>query len=93
MTGEGDVTPALHTGATPATGTAVAQLPQPRLPVAVTVGGVAASIQFLGIPPLLVGTTQINFAIPTNVPTGVQPVVVTSNGITSAPANITVIAP
>ena len=90
MTGEGDVNPALFTGASPAAGTAVNQLPQPRIPVTVTVGGIAAEVQFEGIPTLLVGTTQINFAIPLNVPSGVQPVVVTSNGVASPAANITV---
>ena len=90
MTGEGDVTPALFTGASPAAGTTVDKLPQPRLPVTVTVGGIAAAIQFEGIPTLLVGTTQINFVIPVNVPPGVQPVVVTSNGVASPPAYITV---
>jgi uncharacterized protein (TIGR03437 family) len=90
MTGEGDVTPALFTGASPATGTAVDQLPHPRMHVAVTVGGIDAAIQFEGIPTLLVGTTQINFVIPANVPAGVQPVVVTSNGVASPAASITV---
>ncbi len=93
MTGEGDVNPALFTGSSPAAGTAVDQLPQPRIPVTVTVGGIAATIQFEGIPTLLVGTTQINFVIPVNVPPGVQPVVVTSNGVASLPANITVTPP
>jgi uncharacterized protein (TIGR03437 family) len=93
MTGEGDVNPALITGASPAAGTAVSQLPQPRLPVTVTVGGIPAPIQFVGIPPLLVGTTQINFVIPSKVPAGAQPVVVTSNGVASPPANITVTNP
>ena len=93
MTGEGDVNPALFTGAGPAVGTAVNQLPQPRLPVTVTVGGIRATTQFAGIPSLLVGTTQINFVIPTNVQAGPQPVVVTSNGVPSPAANITVTSP
>ena len=93
MTGEGDVTPALFTGASPAAGTTVDQLPQPRYHVAVTVGGIDAAIQFEGIPTLLVGTTQINFVIPASVPPGVQPVVVTSNGVASLAANITVTPP
>jgi uncharacterized protein (TIGR03437 family) len=93
MTGEGDVTPALFTGSSPAAGTTVDKLPQPRLHVAVTVGGIDAAIQFEGIPTLLVGTTQINFVIPANVAPGVQPVVVTSNGVSSPAANITVTPP
>jgi uncharacterized protein (TIGR03437 family) len=90
MTGEGDVTPALFTGASPAAGTAVNKLPQPRLPVTVTVGGIPAAIQFEGIPTLLVGTTQINFVIPPGVPSGVQTVVVTSNGVASPGVGIAV---
>jgi adhesin/invasin len=93
MTGEGDVTPALFTGASPPAGTAVAKLPQPRFHVAVSVGGIDAAIQFEGIPTLLVGTTQINFVIPAGVAPGVQPIVVTSNGVSSLAANITVTPP
>jgi uncharacterized protein (TIGR03437 family) len=93
MTGEGDVTPALFTGASPAAGTAVDKLPQPRLHVAVTVAGIAAAIQFEGIPTLLVGTTQINFVIPPGVPSGVQTVVVTSNGVASPGVSIAVTPP
>jgi uncharacterized protein (TIGR03437 family) len=90
MTGEGDVTPALFTGASPAAGTAVDKLPQPRLHAAVTVGGINAAIQFEGIPTLLVGTTQINFVIPPGVPPGVQTLVVTSNGVASPGVSIAV---
>ena len=90
MTGEGDINPALITGASPSLTTPVDQLPAPRLPVTVTVGGINAQPLFTGIPPSLVGVTQINFIIPPDVPAGVQPVVVTSNGISSAPVNITV---
>jgi uncharacterized protein (TIGR03437 family) len=93
MTGEGDVNPELITGTSPSGGTPVNQLPQPRLPVTVTVGGIPAVIQFIGIPPALVGVTQINFVIPPNVPAGSQPVVVTSNGVSSPAANITVTIP
>jgi uncharacterized protein (TIGR03437 family) len=92
MTGEGDVTPELVTGASPSASTAIADLPAPRLPVTVTVGGIPATILFEGIPPALVGVTQINFVVPSNVPAGVQPVVVTSNGVSSPAANITVTA-
>jgi uncharacterized protein (TIGR03437 family) len=93
MTGEGDVSPELATGATPSSSTPLNQLPQPRLPVTVTVGGISAPIAFIGIPPALVGVTQINFVVPANVPAGVQPVVVIANGVASTAANITVTAP
>jgi uncharacterized protein (TIGR03437 family) len=93
MTGEGDVNPELITGASPAASTALNLLPAPRLPVTVTVGGIPATLQFVGIPPALVGVTQINFVVPSNVPLGTQPVVVTSNGVSSPAATITVTPP
>jgi len=51
LTGDGDVTPALRTGSTPSSGTALASLPRPRLPLTVTVAGVQAFLQFVGITP------------------------------------------
>jgi uncharacterized protein (TIGR03437 family) len=90
MTGEGDVTPELITGDPPSSSTPLANLPQPRQPVTVTVGGIQATIAFIGIPSPLVGVTQINFVIPANVPTGPQPVVVTSNGVSSTAATLTI---
>jgi uncharacterized protein (TIGR03437 family) len=90
ITGEGQVSPALPTGASPFVVTPLSLLPQPTLPVAVTVGGVPAQIAFAGIPPGLAGVTQINFVIPNNAPLGVQPAVVTVGGIASPSATITV---
>jgi uncharacterized protein (TIGR03437 family) len=90
MTGDGDVTPTLATGATPATGTALASLPKTRLPVTVTVGGVQAFLQFIGVTPGVVGLTQVNFIVPGSVPAGVQPVVVTVGGVASPVAYLTV---
>jgi uncharacterized protein (TIGR03437 family) len=89
MTGEGDVTPPLITGASPTT-TNVTALPTPRLPVSVTVGGIPATIDFAGIPDGLVGTTQVNFTIPGYAPSGRQPVVVTVGGVASAPVMVTI---
>ena len=90
ITGEGPVRPSLATGATPSPRTPVSQLPQPRLPVMVTVGNAAATVQFIGIPSGLVGVTQINFTIPTGVSAGPQPVVVTVGAAASPPAKITI---
>jgi uncharacterized protein (TIGR03437 family) len=90
MTGDGDLTPTLETGATPTAGTATSKLPRPRMPVTLTVGGVNAPIQFVGVPTGLAGVTQINFVIPQNVPLGVQPVVVTVGGVQSQAATVTV---
>jgi uncharacterized protein (TIGR03437 family) len=36
--------------------------------------------------------TQVNFTIPADAQTGVQPVVVTVGGVSSAPVNVTVTA-
>jgi uncharacterized protein (TIGR03437 family) len=90
MTGDGDITPFLATGATPSSSTAAAQLPKPRLPVAVTVGGVAATVLFAGIPAGLTGVTQIDFTVPANAPPGAQEVVVTVGGVAAPPVMLTV---
>jgi uncharacterized protein (TIGR03437 family) len=90
LTGDGELTPMLDSGAPPAANTPVAQLPKPRAPLTVTVGGVKADVAFAGNP-WLVGVTQVNFTVPANAPTGAQPVVVTVGGIVSAPATITVL--
>jgi uncharacterized protein (TIGR03437 family) len=50
LTGEGETTPMLDTGVPPAAGTPIAQLPRPRAPVTVTVGGVPATVTFIGNP-------------------------------------------
>ena len=92
LTGAGAVSPAISTGAAPAAGTPVAQLPAPVQLTAVSIGGVAAIIEFAGIPTALVGVAQINLLVPTNAPLGAQAVVVTIGGIASAPATITVTA-
>ena len=90
VTGDGQVTPSLATGTAPAAGTPVSRLPKPRLAVTVNVGGVPAVPTFVGIPTGYVGVTQINFTVPANAPTGVQPVVVTVGTTASAPAKLTV---
>lgn len=90
ITGEGEVSPPVPTGATPFVATPIPLLPQPLLPVAVTVGGVTAPIAFAGIPPGVAGVTQINFVIPGNAPLGVQRVVVTVGNVASPAASITV---
>jgi uncharacterized protein (TIGR03437 family) len=90
ITGQGAVSPPVATGAAPSAGTPTSQLPAPNLPVTVTVGGTLASPAFIGIPPGLVGVTQINFQIPQAAPLGTQPVVVTIGGVASAPVMLTV---
>ena len=90
ITGEGQVTPSLPTGEAPSSGTPLARLPKPQLPVTVTVGGVVAQQTFVGIPYGLVGVTQINFTIPDSVAPGSQQVVVTVGSAASPPATLTV---
>lgn len=90
LTGEGEVTPPLATGTSPFFATPLGLLPQPGLPLGVTVGGVAATVVFAGIPPGLAGVTQVNFVIPNGVLPGIQPLVVTVGGVPSAAANLTV---
>jgi uncharacterized protein (TIGR03437 family) len=88
ITGGGAVTPGVATGAAPAAGTAVANLPQPSQQTTMTVGGVSAPIQFIGIPTWAVGVIQINFQVPTGIGVGMQPVVVTVGSVPSAAAMI-----
>ena len=90
ITGEGQVTPALATGATPAPSTPYTDLPHPVLPVSMTIGGENTPIAFIGIPSGLAGVTQINFTVPADAPLGVQPVVVTVGTASSPPVNFTV---
>lgn len=90
ITGEGQVQPSLATGTSPASGTPLTQLPQPVLPVTVTVAGQQAAIKFIGIPSGLVGVTQIDYEVPSGVSAGVQSVVVTVGGVPSPAAKLNV---
>jgi uncharacterized protein (TIGR03437 family) len=90
ITGDGQVSPSLADGASPAPSTPTAQLPKPILPVTVTVANLPAKIVFIGITPGSVGVTQINYVVPANAPLGAQPVVVTVGTAASPPALLTV---
>lgn len=90
VTGDGAVSPALATGSSPAPGTPVGNLPKPAQTVTLTIGGVQAPIQFIGIPSGLVGVTQINYQVPAQAATGTDSVVVTVGGVASPPANLRV---
>ena len=90
LTGDGEITPLLLTGSSTAATTTAANLPKSRLPFAVTIGGVPAFLQSYGIPTGLFGATRVVLTVPNTVATGVQPVVVTVNGVGSAPANMTI---
>jgi uncharacterized protein (TIGR03437 family) len=65
-------------------------VPTPLLAVSMTIGGVTAHLDYVGIPSWSVGTLQINFTVPQNAPLGVQPVVVTVGTAASVAANFTV---
>jgi uncharacterized protein (TIGR03437 family) len=88
ITGAGAVSPAIATGAAPAASTPLANLPEPLQTTTVTIGGIRAAIDFIGIPSGLVGVTQINVQVPSGIAPGVQPVVVTVGGAASAPATV-----
>jgi uncharacterized protein (TIGR03437 family) len=92
MTGEGDVTPTLATGATPPPSSDPTKYPVPRLPVTVTVGGVPAQVLFQAIPNGLAGATQIDFTVPSGAPLGPQQVVVTVGNVAAPPVNLTITA-
>jgi len=90
LTGAGDISTSLATAFAPSLTTPIAQLPRPLLPVSATIGGAQVFIQFAGVAPGLIGVTQVNLLIPASVPTGLQPVVITINGVPSNPALVTV---
>jgi uncharacterized protein (TIGR03437 family) len=97
VTGEGDVTPTLGTGATPSPAiTNPASLPHSRLPLTLTIGGVAVTsttgLLFHGIPSGMAGATQIDLQIPASVPAGNQPIVVTVGGVAAPPIFLNVTA-
>ncbi|HTB14551.1 MAG TPA: protease pro-enzyme activation domain-containing protein [Bryobacteraceae bacterium] len=90
VTGTGDVAPALKTAYSPASGTALANLPVPVLPLSVTIGGQPAFLEFAGITPGLIGVTQVNILVPSTIPLGNEPIVVTVGGVSSVPVNVVV---
>jgi uncharacterized protein (TIGR03437 family) len=56
----------------------------------VTIGGKPASVSFNGLAPYNVGLYQLNVIVPADSEVGVQPVVITVNGISSKAANLPV---
>jgi uncharacterized protein (TIGR03437 family) len=56
----------------------------------VTIGGLAADVLFSGLTPGSIGLYQIDVQVPANAPPGLQPVVITQNGVSSQPANLPV---
>jgi uncharacterized protein (TIGR03437 family) len=77
-TGLGRTMPAVESGdASPAD-----PLPSAVIPPSVTLGGASLEVQFAGLVPGEVGVYQINAAVPSNVPTGMEiPLTVSQGGI------------
>jgi uncharacterized protein (TIGR03437 family) len=90
ITGAGAISPALADGAAPAANTALADLPAPVAAVGVTVGGVSAPLDFVGMPTWAVGVLQINYTIPSSAPLGLQQVVVSVGGVDSVATQLTI---
>jgi uncharacterized protein (TIGR03437 family) len=66
------------------------QLINTNTKASVTIGGVTSQVDFSGLAPGLVGCYQVNVVVPATAPTGSQQLVVSVNGVSSAPMNITV---
>jgi uncharacterized protein (TIGR03437 family) len=90
ITGDGDTTPHLATGASPAYGTPYNQLPAPLGGISMSVANIPVTPFFVGIPSGLVGATQINFNVPSNAPLGLQSVIVTVGGVASKAAALNI---
>jgi uncharacterized protein (TIGR03437 family) len=54
------------------------------LTATVTIGGVAAPVDYAGMAPGFVGLYQVNAHVPTVLSAGNQPVIITVNGVQSA---------
>jgi uncharacterized protein (TIGR03437 family) len=90
LTGDGDVNSTIPDGFTSSGTMTTPSTIKSRLPLSVTVGGQPVFINNYGLQPLVWGTTLVQIVLPSDIPTGVQPVVVTVNGVDSPAAMITV---
>ena len=86
LTGAGTMAPALPDGTVPT----AAQLPQPVLPVAVQIDGIAAEVAYAGAAPGLPGVIQVNARIPGEAHTGSAVPVTITVGEVSAQAGVTI---
>jgi uncharacterized protein (TIGR03437 family) len=78
-TGLGPTDPAAKTGE-PAPASPPALL-KPEIQLTATMGGVPAEIQFKGLAPGYVGLYQVNLRVPSGLPSGDVPLVLTANGL------------
>jgi len=83
-TGLGPTDPAAKTGE-PAPASPPALL-KPEIQLTATIGGVPAEIQFKGLAPGYVGLYQVNLKVPSGLPSGDVPLVLTANGLPSKEA-------
>lgn len=90
ITGDGAVSPAIASGATPSADTPLSNLPKPVANVSMSIGGKTAQILFAGIPNGDIGVTQINFMVPADAALGPQQLIVTVGGVASAATTFTV---
>ncbi len=74
----------------PTDGEAVPQTPATPTtqPVTATIAGTAATVQFSGLAPFYPSLGEVQLVVPAGAPSGLQPVVLTINGVSSPPVNI-----
>ncbi len=84
-------------GLGPVTNQPASGAPAPSSPLAqttqtpsVTIGGVAAPVQFSGLAPGFTGLYQINVTVPSSIAAGTQPVVVNIGGVASTSVSLNV---
>jgi uncharacterized protein (TIGR03437 family) len=63
-------------------------LARTRVTPSVTIGGRPAQVSFSGLAPYFVGLYQVNVTIPADAPTGIQSIVISSNGVVSKTSNL-----
>jgi len=87
-TGLGPTDPAVKTGEPGPSNPAAVLVASTQLTA--TMGGVPAEIQFKGLAPGYVGLYQVNLRVPSGVPSGDLPLVITANGLPSKEAMLPV---
>lgn len=92
VTGAGAVSPSIATGSAPLSSTSAGSLPAPRQTTRVSIGGLDAPVQFVGIPAGLVGVVQVNVVVPQSASLGTNNVVVAIGGVPSNTAHLQVSA-
>ena len=84
--GLGAVNPALTAGAVPP----VSPLSNVSGTITAYIGGAPAAVQFAGAAPGYPGLYQLNLQVPTEIPSGLLPMVLTINGVSSAGVTVPV---